>query len=607
MPKPRLADWLPWRWRVFGPILPYDLVTSSRRGRWYVLRFLLTGVMFVVFWQASSRFEDAMHWSSRENAKSQFAEAFYVSFASIHLTAALLLAAAFLGGAIADERRRRILDFMFATDLTSREIILGKFASRAFMIAALLAGSLPILACTMLFGGVSIDWIVQLAVLTLSTLLCFGGLSVLVSTTIARPRDAVVRAMALTAFLVIVPSILEEVARELVDYPFAEWVGAAMGGLERLNPYVVLYRQTVMSSSAAEFVWDYTLQTALAQSGTGVLALLWAVLAVRRTITRSPSQTVSKKPLLRRRRFLTPSLGNWPPIFWREAFGEPAVKVRGPVGRVVATLIYLTINGGIVGTWLYAVSESGNSKEAAFIAMAVAAVMVTFFGLLLVGTRAAASVTSEREADTWTTLLAGPIESSAIVNGKVFGSIVGFRHLVVPFALCWLLAGVFAPWEAAFRGVSMLAVGLLLAYVNANIGFLFSMRSKSTSAAVVKTVITLLTLVGGYMIPLSLLIRGPDDGVYAMSQGFMIGFPAFSELHRSAPHDGWKEFVAGGAFYLILAVTMAAVNHAIFDAHTGRTSPRTPPTTPPPKAPRAMPAISADHPPVTRPDVEAAS
>src|SRR5262245_21282132 len=50
-PRVRPADWLPWRWRVFGPILPYDLLTSSRRGRWYLFRVVLTVVMFVVFWK----------------------------------------------------------------------------------------------------------------------------------------------------------------------------------------------------------------------------------------------------------------------------------------------------------------------------------------------------------------------------------------------------------------------------------------------------------------------------------------------------------------------------------------------------------------------------
>src|SRR5688500_16877589 len=119
MPKSRLADWLPWRWRVFGPILPSDLLTSSRRGRWYLLRIVLTGLMFFVFWQAASRYDTSLHWSgSREGAKADFAQGFCNSFASIHITAALLLATAFLGGAIADERRRRILEFMFATDLT---------------------------------------------------------------------------------------------------------------------------------------------------------------------------------------------------------------------------------------------------------------------------------------------------------------------------------------------------------------------------------------------------------------------------------------------------------------------------------------------------------
>jgi ABC-type transport system involved in multi-copper enzyme maturation permease subunit len=563
MPRFRREEWRPWRWRIFGPILPYDLITSSRRVRWYVLRFLLASLMLFVLWKAAERFDDQVEWygGSRENAKAAFASEFYVAFASIHLTAALLLATAFLGGSIADERRRRILEFMFATDLTNREIILGKFASRAYMIGVLLFGSLPILACTMMFGGVVVDWIVQLAVVTVSTLLCFGGLSVLVSTSIARPRDAVVRSMALSALILIGPYLFL-----LFGWGLA-WIPSWVDRISVLNPYHLLSHQ---QSTSTEIAWERTYQTFLAQSVVGAVALTWAVLTVRRTVVKTQGGTGSKKPLPRLRRFFRPELGAWPPIFWREAFSEPAVKSRGPLGRVIAMFIFASMNLGIVGTWLYAV-QPWSSHDPSMRAMGILACLVSFIAQLTIATRAASLVTSEREADTWTTLIAGPIAAGEIVTGKVLGAIVGFWHLLVPFALCWLLAAFTSPGEAMFRGVSMFAVCLLVAFVNANIGFLFSMRSKSTTAATVKTIIAVLFLAGGYLLPLSLFLMGGGQGVVAFSEVFLIGFPAFAEWK---PHpwveDLWAIFIVGMFLYLMLAVILHAHNRMFFDGAVGR-------------------------------------
>ena len=583
MGKFRPADWMPWRWRMFGPILPYDLITSSRRVRWYILRFLLASLMLFVLWKAYERFDDYVDMTgmSREAAKANFANSFYISFASIHLTAALLLATAFLGGAIADERRRRILDFMFATDLTNREIILGKFVSRAYMILVLLAGSLPILSCTMLFGGVSSEWIVQLAIVTVSTLLCYGGLSVLVSTTIARPRDAVVRSMALTALLIITPSIAS-----IFGWSFG-WIPASIEYVGVLNPYRVLTFQAWMAGSMSpEVGWERTFETFLAQSIVGAGALAWAVLTVRRTVVKTTGVGETKKKLPKLRRLFRPELGNWPPIFWKEAFSEPAVKSRGPLGRVIALFIFVSMNVGILATWLYAVQDSTYRQEASMMSMGTLACLVTFVGQLMVATRSATMATSEREADTWTTLIAGPISAGEIVTGKVLGAIAGFWHLLVPFALCWILAGFIAPFEALFRGVSMLCVGLLLAFVNANIGFLFSMRSKSTTAATVKSVITVLFLAGGYLIPLSAFLMGSGSGAAALSQVFLVYFPVFAKWESSAyqPHENemWGAFLAGMFIYFMTAVILHSMNRAFFDGATGRMMATIPPSMPPP-------------------------
>jgi len=573
---------------VFGPILPYDLITSSRRGRWYFLRMLLTGAMLVIFWQAASRLDPPeVVGGSRANsraAKAEFAAAFYTSFAWIHVSATLLLAAAFLGGSIADDRRRKLLEFMFTTDLTAREIILGKFAGRTFMIAALLAGSLPILACTMLFGGVSGEWIAQLGLLTVTTLVCFGGLSVLISTTVARPRDAVVRALAVTSVLVALPPFFGAMARGSPE-PFWQVVETIADRINMLNPYAVIYSQTngPAGAGAAEYVWNRTLETAAAQAAVGAVALLLAVFTVRRTVTHTAAAAVAKKRWSISRRFFRPKLGRWPPVLWREAFGEPAAKPRGWIGRMVGALIFLSINIGIVATWL--ATERGDlfGTPHVLITMGPLACLVAILFLIMVGTRAAGSVTAEHEADTWTTLLAGPINADSIVAGKVMGAVLSFRRLLVPFLLVWFLIGLSMPVEALVRALAVLCVGFLMAFVNANIGFHYSMRSKSTTSAVVKTVLAVLFLGGGYILVAGLLPGFWGGGLVTLSQFFHVCFPVFVQI--SDTNRGTDEiapyFLIGCVIYLVFGATLYGINRAAFDSRNGRTIPRRPIPAPP--------------------------
>jgi ABC-type transport system involved in multi-copper enzyme maturation permease subunit len=252
------------------------------------------------------------------------------------------------------------------------------------------------------------------------------------------------------------------------------------------------------------------------------------------------------------------------------------------LGRAIAIFIFLSINVGILATWLYAVQGGSYRDEASMMSMGILACLVSFIAQLTIATRSATLVTSEREGDTWTTLIAGPISGGEIVTGKVFGAIAGFWHLLVPFALCWFLAAFIAPYEAMFRAASMLVVCLLLAFVNANVGFFFSLRSKSTTAATVKTIIAVLFLAGGYLIPLSLFLWGGRQQIVALSEVFLIYFPAFARWGdgREFEQEMWSTFLVGMILYVMAATILHVHNRAFFDRAVGRLTATFRPETP---------------------------
>ncbi len=64
----------------------------------------------------------------------------------------LLVAPAATAGVICQERARALLD-VFATDLSSAEVVLGKLAARLLPVLATVAAAVPVLAITSLFGG----------------------------------------------------------------------------------------------------------------------------------------------------------------------------------------------------------------------------------------------------------------------------------------------------------------------------------------------------------------------------------------------------------------------------------------------------------------------
>src|SRR4029077_13348998 len=118
---------------------------------------------------------------------------------------------------------------------------------------------------------------------------------------------------------------------------------------------------------------------------------------------------------------------------------------------------------------------------------------VAFLLLLGVAVRAASSISSERDRQTFDALLTTPIDSSTILWSKWLGSVMSFRLGWAWLALIYGM-GLLTGGLNLFALPMLLAAWFVFAGVSAIIGLWFSMTCRSTMRATVLTLFTTVAL-----------------------------------------------------------------------------------------------------------------
>jgi hypothetical protein len=128
--RKKLSGWT----KVFGPVLLYDMVRTARRRQFVEVRclfalFLLLGLFCVwglgvprEYLQLQALFS-AQSISATRLAELNFQ--FFLTVTGLQLLAAFVLTPAYTGGAITQEKERKTLEFLLATDSSNREIVLS--------------------------------------------------------------------------------------------------------------------------------------------------------------------------------------------------------------------------------------------------------------------------------------------------------------------------------------------------------------------------------------------------------------------------------------------------------------------------------------------------
>ena len=189
------------------PGLVGEGLTFILRILYVVCILLLLGMMYAS-WLESLRYSYGPQGRIYQNTSNiqplsmaRFAYQFFLVFVMFQYGVAAFLTPAYVAGTIADEKERKTLEFLLATDLQPREIIFGKVAARVTNLIMYVLAGLPIIAFLQLFGGIEPDLVLATSAATIITILGFAGISIYFSTIMRKPRDAIVMSYMTIGFL----------------------------------------------------------------------------------------------------------------------------------------------------------------------------------------------------------------------------------------------------------------------------------------------------------------------------------------------------------------------------------------------------------------------
>jgi ABC-type transport system involved in multi-copper enzyme maturation permease subunit len=505
--------------KLFGPVLFYDMVRSARRGRYIILRCLYAGLLLfflLTVWLNTG--SSAVRNDRREAAR--LAENFFETFMAVQLVAVILLTPAYVAGAIADEKERKTLDFLLATDLRNREIVLSKLVARLANLSLFILTGLPILSLIQFLGGVDPNLVLAGGAFTALTMAGLGALSILFSTYSRKPRDAIALTyLAMVAYLAISFLLLWwwYAYPGVMSWPLA-WsssaitVGDLVNAVNAGNLLIVMGKladagaRGSLASDVPTLLWQYA-----AFHGTVFVGFtVWAVARLRALAVRQ-TQASSRRGFWLRRRRKRPAIFD-PPMIWKEVFAEGGIRFNW-LGRIVVLLVAVaTLLPGvllIVNNWdefcLVLTREFDHRaycplRSSMNVYVRTAGTAVACLLLLGVAVRASTGIGGERDRQTLDALLISPLDSNAILFGKWLGAFLSVRW-------GWLWLGTIWAMGLLTGGMHLLALPALIcawavyAAFLAAWGLWWSVTARTTLRATVWTLATTVALAVGHWLP----------------------------------------------------------------------------------------------------------
>ena len=445
--------------RLFGPVLFYDLVRTARRSRYILLRFLYALVLFAVLCWMAANLAGQAHWTnSQDNAQhraARLADTYFATFMTVQVIAVLILTPAYSAGAIAEEKDRKTLEFVLATTLEDREIVLGKLTSRLVSLALLLLVSLPILSLMQFLGGVDPGMLLACFLATGLTMTSLASVSILASVFARRTRAHRPRLHGLLAYLFLraaggVPEVCDSF-RGRVRW-FNDSPPTLLSLLEHVNhghifmAYMRVAENVVrggrLSDALTDVLGDY-IAFHLVVIG---ICTTWAVVRLRSVALQQAGGAVgvTAKTLVPRRLRRRPPVSNRP-MLWKEVYAEPGGHFN-MAGRILLAL--MVIASFVPAGWilfdffgrLSRLSNWSQLHESINVWARIAGPVVACLLWLSVAVRASGSIGGERDRDTLDSLLTSPLTCEAMYFAKWWGSICSVRWGLLWLAALWTTA-----------------------------------------------------------------------------------------------------------------------------------------------------------------------
>ena len=527
---------------LFGPVLAFDVLRVGRRPRifWFRIAYaVFLAVLFTWLYLSWISFSPNVGVRAPRQQMARMAESFFYTYTIVQFIVVCVLTPASVAGTIADEKERRTLEFLLATDLRDREILFGKLASRVGGLVLLLLAGLPILGMLQFFGGIDPELVLTGFAATIIVMLSLAAVGIAASVLSKKARDAI----ALTYLVGVAYLVMSFVIYGLSVAPPLRWTvdvfGYTISSEDAAYP-IVCGNPLFMVGYVMDRRWrggGPDLFTALGHFGLFHLIVItflvaWAGLRLRAIALRQTFGS-QRRPFFRRWRRAPkpvadaprkkgratilpgvprPEIGNYP-VLWKEVFVDTGLKLAG-LGRVIVIALVAAsfVPVGFIfwftivdpstrfsaGPWWSAQrwDEFGQGMNAY---VRVAGTVIATLVFLAVAIRGAGTVSGERDRHTLDALLTTPMSARSIVWGKWWGCILGMR---------WAFAWLFALWVLgmAVGGVhpvmfpAVVVSVVVYASAFAWIGIFCSLHARTTLRSTMMAILMSVFLGGGYFL-----------------------------------------------------------------------------------------------------------
>jgi hypothetical protein len=434
-----------------GPVLAWEL---KRAARGYARKLLVLGypawlVVLAIAVMSATRLvhdlpEDPVDYyfadlRARDEQLTQFLNSFLTVLLQSQLILVLVMTPAIVASCLGQEKERGTLFALFGTELTSRQIVLGKLLGRLSLLAPVLFTAVPVLVFTVTLSGREFGILILALGQQLILAFTLGAICLLIGIWIRRTADAVIVAyVALGLGYMVIRGLASRVPGASCLDPVASLDKLLSGGT-RLAFVSHLALWALLGGAFLRVDWELLRKVCLEQREKRPSRRLWA---------------------------FRPAVGN-DAIRWRECYviGLAPIPILRMVPRWLglvgvftfsATLAGLIAedaspgflatlwNRNIVGAFADLRRESDAIAESVWL-MGLVFVLLSDMLLLV---RCVTSVAEEKRRNTWDDLLLTAQSFREITNGKMWGILQATVPVIIAFALPVCLLAALGGWKA---------------------------------------------------------------------------------------------------------------------------------------------------------------
>lgn len=488
----------------------------ARKPRFYVIRFLCGLFLLYLIVTTSWRWNN----SNRTLTLDELADVgsgLFLMTVWIQGSTAVFLTPAIVAGTIAEARQRKVLHYLLASPLSNGEIVLGKLLVQLLYLVILVMVGFPVMSLALLLGGVDPIILALTEGGVLSIIFLLGSVSMFTSSRLQKPRDAILCTYGFVFVWLMLPVIKEVVRHELVPLAASVYdpVVQFLSVIELSSPTGILdaglgpgRRGSIVPVSPA--FWMIGLNF--------LSGLVLLVPTVRGLRSRERDEGKGRKGWIfgardRERGWLRSrpfSLDD--PMLWKECPGR--YRFRSPALRMLVTA-FKTVAIGLLGFWMLVYAWPAFSDVLRFgygqgggdyfdprrsfnVGVRFATVCGYLLLVLLLAAVAAGGITSEKEKDSWISLISTPMDGSEILRGKIAGAFWSARYLFAGLLIVWWTGMVAGSLHPIGFALLVIATAIYSAFAVA-LGLHYSSICRNSTRSLVATFATLIVINGGYM------------------------------------------------------------------------------------------------------------